>query len=174
MKFAFKKSLQTKLIFALGLVIVSLTSAKPQPSNRVNFSGKWVLNLDKTELGNVPERAAVKQFDVKQARDSIYITRVTINSNDEEVTSSEIGGLDGTPYSLVLSDGKTKTSTISWSTDQKEMTTVSRYSAPNNPDEIQYTLSQVWKLNEEKNQLIIMLTSPSYTIKCVYDKVNNE
>jgi hypothetical protein len=170
MKSVLKNSINVKVTLVLGIFFIALTAALPPLAKRSDFSGKWIFNINKSEMGNIPERAAVKQFDVNQTKDSVYITRITVSASDKEIASSEVISLNGDYCSSVLSDGKIKTSMITWSPDEREMTTVSNYSAPGNTSNVLYTLSQIWKLDDTENELVVILTSPSYTIKCVYDR----
>jgi hypothetical protein len=170
MKTFLKKARKLQSCIAGAALIVILSAAMPALQNRTDFSGKWILNINKSEFDNIPQYAAVKQFNVRQENDSIDIERITIDANGEEATSREVVSLDGKPCTLVLSNGKSKTSSITWFDSQKEMKTVSSYSAPNNPNNIEYILSQVWSLDGSKTVLTIILTAPEYTIKCVYDK----
>jgi hypothetical protein len=139
-------------------------------AQRSDFSGSWKLDTAKSEFGNVPMNSAVKQFEIEQTTDSISIKRITINDNNEESTTFEKLSIDGKPGAHVLNNNRTKTSSITWTSDGQSMTTVSAYSLPDKPGEIEYQLSQTWKLAEGGKELIISLTSPGYTIKAVYDK----
>jgi len=163
-----KNYLKSAAIIACLFVVT--TAATPFTFFKTDFSGSWTLNADKSEFGNTPQYAAVKKFDIKQENDSVYISRVTVNANQEETTSQETLSLDGTPSVKVLDNKRTKKSTVTWSEDGKTMTTVSSYSFPEKPEEIEYTLTQTWSLDNNKKELMVDLTSPAYTIKAVYDK----
>ncbi len=126
--------------------------------------------MAKSQFRGIPEYAAVKQFNITQTKDSIRITRVLTDASGQETTSSETLSVDGKPCSKILDDGRTKSSVITWSDDKQVMSTVSSYSLPNEPKQIHYQLTQTWKLNENNNELLVVLTSPKYSIGVVYNK----
>ncbi len=170
MKKSIKGMTKIRAMFLISPIFIMLTSLINLAPIRSDFTGTWKLNVDKSAFGNAPQNAAVKQFDIIQRNDSIAIRRITVHDNNEEVTTSETISMDGKPCSYVMPSKKTKTSSITWSSGGDTMTTVSAYSKPDKPDEIEYKLSQTWKLSSQGKELVVVLTTPSYEIKAVYDK----
>lgn len=171
MKYLLKRDLVFKFrLFSVCLMFIFISFMPPE-KGYIDFSGKWNLNAVKSEFGDVPKRAAVQKFFVIQKKDSIYIDRIIINANGDEVASNERVSFDGRPCSSLLKDGRTKVTTINWSPDKLQMTTVSTYSEPGNSEKSEYSLKMVWSLMSNKKNLVIVLTSSSYTITAVYDKV---
>jgi hypothetical protein len=134
-----------------------------------NFTGKWTFDLPNSKMDSVPTYAVVKEFNITQDQNSITINRVLVNAKNEETTSSETIRLDGTPQTIILSDGRAKTNTLTWSDDKKILTTVSVYQTPGS-SEGGYTLAQRWVLCEEGDHLKVNLQSPTYQFTAVYDK----
>ncbi len=158
--------------FALLLTVYITTCALNLSfNNRPNFSGKWIINTEKSSLGNVPIYAAVKQFEIKQSADSIHIVRTNIDVNGAESYTEETLSLNNTPCTQLLSNKRMKKSTITWNPGNNEMLTNSSYSIPNNSDLVDYSITQIWTLNKKDKELFVVLTSPSYTIGAVYDRV---
>jgi hypothetical protein len=157
--------LTTAIFFTIVLVGTSCVYSQSPV-----FSGSWKLNIAKSKFEGVPEYAAVKQFDINQGKDSISIRRIYTDAQGAERVSQESISLDGNRCSKTLDDERQKTSVIKWSEDKREMITVSTYSLPSNPNQIDYKLSQTWKLNNHDKELFVVLTSSDYTIGLVYDK----
>lgn len=126
--------------------------------------------MSKSAFGNIPERAAVKHFEIKQEEDSVTIKRTTTKLTGEEQTTVETISLDGKASIGGLDGGKFRVSKCTWSADRQKLTIVTNYSPGSDPNEIAYTIKQVWELNKRRKELIVSLTTPGYTIKAVYNK----
>ena len=164
--------LKNKLIKSaiyISIVIFVFAATISANAQQINFSGQWKLNTSKSEFGKVPPYAAVKQFDIQQQNNVISIKRVTIDEKDKEYITSERDDINSKPESFLMADHRTKTNTLSWSEDGKMLTTVSTYSAPDDPTDITSKISQTWSISSA-GEFVVTLTTKSYTIKAVYDK----
>ena len=160
----------TTISLIVATLFIALTSASLSQAPKSNFSGSWILNVEKSEFGNTPQNAAVKQFSIDQKVDSIYIDRITINANNEQEKSSEVLSFDGKECVKSFPNGRIKKSSVTWSPDGNVMTTVSSYSAPDDREKIDYVLTQTWEFANNNKELLVNLQSPAYTIKLIYDK----
>lgn len=157
-------------MFRNSICILSFFFLSMVQLNRPSFSGIWKLNIEKSKFGNVPTYAAVQQFDITQKENAITIKRINLSKDSVVTTSKETIPLDGKTYSYTMDNRKTKSSAISWSPDEQTMTTVSTYSKPDQPTEIEYQLTQDWSLQIDGKELKVLLKTPGYMIEAVYDK----
>jgi hypothetical protein len=135
-----------------------------------DFSGKWVLNVTKSEFGDIPLYAAVKQFDIKQNNDSIFIKKITIDENNHEKETTENISFNSQPSIQILDNKRTKKSAAQWSSNGQVLTIANNYSLPGEPEKIDYSFLQTWSLTEDGKELNVNLKSPTYSIKAIYDK----
>lgn len=162
---------QTAKTIAISLIVTFLFlvgSPVRVTAQQVNFSGKWLLNESKSEFGRVPPYAAVKQWEIRQDGSKLFVNRVLVNARNEETKSSEEDFIDGKPHEVKLAPGNTKINTISWQ-DDKSLKMISEYKNPTDPTK-NYTLITVWTLGEDGKTLLENFTSPTYSLKAVYDK----
>lgn len=78
--------------------------------------------------------------------------------------------LDGNPCFQLLDSRRTKVSFATWVYNGKAINIISSYSFPGKPDQIEYTLSQIWSLASVDKEMRVTLTSPNYSINAVYNK----
>jgi hypothetical protein len=159
-----------KQVFILSGVI--LFSSLNVTAQRTNFSGVWGIDISKSDFGNVPSYAVVKQFDINQNNDTVFIKRVAVNPDGVQRISMEEISLDGKLCATVLPKGKI-TSAITWSSNNQTMTINSSYRDSENP-EIAYKISQAWSLSTNKNELTVSMVTPGYSIRTVYIKTKKE
>ena len=159
-----------KIITFITALFCVLSSATNIHVVNTDFSGKWTLNVTKSQFGNIPLQAAVKQFEIKQSEDSIFIKKITINSNNEEKKSLETVSFDSKPCYQLLDSKRTKASAATWSSEGQVLTMANSYSFPDEPDKIEYSILQTWALTNDGKDLIVILKCQSYAIKAVYEK----
>lgn len=155
----------------IAVVFLVTALAFTTKAQQTNFSGTWKLNTSKSEFGNTPSMAAVQSYVVEQNAKDISLKWTTLGNNGGEVTSSQKVPLDGSSVSAYLQQPqRTRISTIQFSKDGKTILFNKSYSKPDEPSEIDYTLTEKWALQNDGKELVIDLKSPAYTIKAVYDK----
>lgn len=164
------KDIENYLRKATCLILLLLASNLLVEGQTSDFSGSWKLNTKKSDFGNVSENAAVLFYQIKQGRKEISLKWITIGNDNQEITSSLTLPTDSSTVSNILSSQKTRTTAAIFSKDGKTLFLSKSYSKPNQPKEIDYILKEHWELINEGKELLVELTSPSYTIKAVYDK----
>ena len=159
--------MKTKLIMLL-LTVASITVN----AQKLNFTGNWKLNTEKSGFGKIPLRAAPKSYAIVQKDNELSLSWVTEGSDGKDATSTQRLELNGKPASMLLSSDRTRVMIAGLSEDRKTLQLNKSYSKVGKPEEPDYELKEVWSLSADGKQLSIALTSPGYTIKTVYDRVN--
>jgi hypothetical protein len=159
----------------IAIAITLLSNVSYGQIRPANFTGSWKLNVSKSEFGDIPQYAAVKQYDVRQDADSVFIKRIVVDQNNAEKNVDESISLDGKPTVHELANKKKRISVITWSDDKKTMTTKSSYTVANDPDEIEYSVIQSWIISEDNSLRVTfkgydLTDKKNFTIKLIYDK----
>ncbi|RLD92035.1 MAG: hypothetical protein DRJ29_12825 [Bacteroidetes bacterium] len=147
------------------------------PSNsfagdKVDFTGEWVLNEDKSDLGEGRAFAAFK-IAVKQEGNTITIERTRTGRDGEERTNSETLTLDG-KENIDEGERGSSTSVLSWSEDGNSLTIKSKREFNRQGETFEMNSTQVWTLAEDgkvlKIQSDISSSRGERSASLVYDK----
>ena len=140
--------------------------------DKVDFSGEWTLNEDKSELGEGRFFSAIK-ISVKQDGNTITIERTRTGRNGEERTSSETLTMDGKEN---INEGErgSSSSVLTWSDDGTTLTIKSKREFSREGETFEMNSTEVWAMSDDGKILKIQsdISSPrgerSGTL--VYDK----
>jgi len=147
------------------------------PSNsfagdKVDFTGEWVLNESKSDLGEGRAFAAFK-IAVKQEGNTITIERTRTGRDGEERTNSETLTLDG-KENIDEGERGSSTSVLSWSEDGNSLTIKSKREFNRQGETFEMNSTQVWTLAEDgkvlKIQSDISSSRGERSSTLVYDK----
>ncbi len=158
--------------FLLGTVMLfAFTGNRPEP---VNFSGTWLLNEGKSELGQFGARSVGKQMVILQQPESTSFTITATDMSGAEITNTEVMSHDGkASESSAYGLGK-KISTLKWADDGKTFTVTSQIVLERNGQSFEFSTIQVWSLDTDGKTLSLQtdLSMPQGEIrtKAVYDK----
>jgi hypothetical protein len=161
---------KSKYILTVLILVVSLLFAE---EGKVNFSGEWSLNEDKSELGEGRGRFMSTKLVVKQEADKISIER-TGQGRDGEFTRTEEITLDGKENELEGFGDTMRKVTAKWTDDGKTLTISSFMEFYRDGNPIEITIKEVWTLKEESTLSVASsMTSPrgERSSNPVYDKV---
>ena len=117
-----------------------------------NFSGTWVLQVDKSDFGAMGGPSA--RTDVIDHQEPKLSIKRTITGPNGEITSNLVYAVDGKPYKNTVANAET-TSTLSW--DGQTLVMVTLYPSPQGEATItdRYTLSADGKtLTQERSVAI--------------------
>ena len=174
MNFSEKKhnfySFSVLLVITILLLGTSLTAR----SQRVDFSGTWKLNGEKTDFGKLSENSTPIQMTMEQINDSIIIERFSKNRQGETHSYLEKLPFDGKDVEIMINATK-KISSAQWSTDGQTFKEVAKYFNSSAPIEFgEYRANEIWTLSDEGKTLTIMrvdqMKSGNYPKKMVYNK----
>ena len=154
---------------ACGLPLLPL-----KPKYPVNFSGQWIFNEDKSDLGkagsgNVPGKMIVNQDD-----DVMNVKKfVTVEWGDDRETQEEIL-LDGTEMkSVVFNSPRISTASFDPATNSVKFSSSVKFNRGGNSFEMKS--SEIWNLEENGKVLKISQTSTGFrggenTVSLIYEK----
>jgi Tol biopolymer transport system component len=156
------------ITLALTLFAPYVTEAQ---TAKVNFSGNWVLNAEKSTLGDNP-RMGGGNFVAAQEANLLSVERTRTNRDGETVTTTMKYTLDGKESINTSARGDSK-SVATWSADGKTLTINTSRTFEMNGETMNIKSVEVWNLTDPK---IITIQSTSTTpdgerkMTMIYDK----
>lgn len=166
---------QGRFFQVLSLSMICALLAIPSNSfagDKVDFTGEWVLNESKSDLGEGRAFAAFK-IAVKQEGNTITIERTRTGRDGEERTNSETLTLDG-KENIDEGERGSSTSVLSWSEDGNSLTIKSKREFNRQGETFEMNSTQVWTLAEDgkvlKIQSDISSSRGERSASLVYDK----
>ncbi len=148
----------TILLSVASFLLISLSLV--DAGDQADFSGKWVLNNEKSILGEGGRVMLATQMTVTQRADKMSLERVTKRRNGEETTSKEELSLDGKECKNTVRNREI-TATANWSADGKSLTIASRSTFERNGNRMQIAAVEVWQLTDGGKSLTIQYNSKS-------------
>lgn len=167
--------------FVLFIIVVFLMSAVvvSAQEGKVNFSGEWTLNADKSEFGGGGggggrgggRGMGSSKMIVEQKDNALTVETFRQNRDGEEVSTTNTYTLDGKKSNNESNFGTT-VSVVNWSKDGKTLTIESTMTGSRGGQEFTMESTAVWSL--EGNILTVETTRSTprgeMTSKAVYDK----
>ena len=168
--------MKSKRIFLLcllgGLGLFMLNQANAYAADNVDFSGKWVLNEEKSNIGE-SRFFSTPLLSVEQSEGSIKIDRTRTGRDGEERTTTEDLKTDGTENLTENQRGTTKT-VATWAADGKSLTFAATSEFERQGETMTMERTEVWTIDDTGKVLTIKSTSNSpngeVTVTLVYDK----
>jgi len=163
-------------VFQLSALIVLcsflLVPATSFAQKSADFSGKWTLNEDKSDLGEGRFFAASKMA-ITQDGESIVLERTRAGRDGEERTTSETITLDGKENVTETENRKTN-SAATWSEDKSTLTIKSTIEFSRQGETMEMKRTEALTLAEDGKVLAIKSDSSSArgdrSVSLVYDK----
>lgn len=156
------------LALVLSLFVPAIAMAQ---TAKVNFSGNWVLNEEKSNLGD-NQRMGGGNFIASQEANLLNVERTRTNRDGETVTTTMKYTLDGKESINTSTRGDSK-SVASWSADGKTLNISTARTFEMNGETINMKTVEVWTLT---NPTTITIQSTATTpngerkMTMVYDK----
>jgi len=170
-----------RAIAVVTIIVVLLLSvfAASAQQNKVNFSGTWLLNADKSDMagsyGGRRGRMATPRLVIEQKDNKLIVERFRKNRSGEEVATKLTFTLDGKKCLNDLKFG-VQESVAKWSDDGKTLIIKSTMTMSRRNREFTMESTEKWSL--KKGALIITRTrfTPrgERTSKAVYDKLQKK
>ena len=147
----FKKNLLLTTIFLM--LSVSLFAGK----KKVNFSGKWVLDKEKTEIAE--NSIFLTEISIKQVGDSLFTVRTYENDYDGGVYPfDEDLTLDGKEYEIYIYN-MPRTASASWSKKGKSIIINSKITFYGDQGDVDMIAEETFTLEKKGTLLLINLKS---------------
>jgi hypothetical protein len=146
-----------------------------QSVSKTNFSGTWVINLQKSQFGDAPHYTAGKQVMVSQTPRNINLEFINTSESGSDSTVNESLPLNGNALELIDAGKRTRKIVPQFSQDGKTLTILTTASMPDDPKTEQFTSTDLWNLADDGQTLTIRKTVKAasgfeYTITAVYQK----
>ena len=142
---------------------------------KINFSGEWSFNEEKSELGEGRgRRRAGLKLTVTQKGNDLTIERLSQGRSGEEFTSEEKLTLDGKECINTIRE-RPRTSVVKWADDGKSLTITTKMVFDRGGEEFEINSTDIWSLKEDGK--LLSIDSSSITPRgersatYVYDKV---
>src|SRR5688572_7145361 len=108
-------------------------------AQKADFSGKWKINLVKSDYGDTPPNSLAAKLNIVQDEIELRIERLWVKE-DKETGYTEKFSKDTAEYVRKLKDDGKMVSNIKWSNDGKTLTEVMKVMSG---DEVSQTITQV-------------------------------
>lgn len=166
---------QKRIFQLLGMAVISsfiLAPVNAMAPVKVDFSGGWILNESKSELGEGRFRFSA-ELTVKQEENTLMIERISTGRDGQKRTSSQSLTMDG-KENVDESETRSSTTTITWSDDAKTLTITSDLTMSRQGETFKIKRTEIWSMNEGGEILTIKSASSSSrgdrSVILVYDK----
>jgi len=168
-----KRKLKFLVITIALLLPIALLSFK-NFQNRADFSGTWIINIEKSEFGEAPHYTASKEITIKQFSNQIDVQKIGQAHAGGDTTVKEKSTFDGQFTKIITADNGIKSLKAQWSQDSQSLVYFTSCTMPNSEKEYyhqseKFSLSPNGKSLTEVKQVEINDGS-KYQIIAVYDK----
>lgn len=167
------------LSFLITIAFLCIPSALNAQGSKANFSGKWVFNESKSNMGEAPQGGGQRpggfgggDFTATQAANLLTVESTRPNRDGGTSTVTSNYTLDGKESVNSSGRGDSK-SVATWSADGKSLTIVTTRTFERDGQSTEMKTSEVWSLTDAKTLSIVRtMTTPNGERKTtmVYDK----
>ncbi len=148
----------TTLLIVVSFMLISISVVIG--ADQINFSGKWILNGEKSTLGEGGRAMLANQMTVTQNENKMSLERLTKRRNGEEMTSKEDLTLDGKECKNTVRNREI-TATAKWSPDGKSLTIASKSTFERNGNKMEIDAVEIWQFTDAGKSLTIQYNSKS-------------
>jgi len=171
--------MRTAVVMFMALLLFCTLPANAQ-EDRMNFSGEWVMNADKSDMGGGQGGRSGRggrgmmgggRMVVKHQGDTLSVETFRMNRDGEEVSSLTVYILDGKAHDMETSFG-TQVSAAGWDDDGKALTIESRRTMSRGGQEFTMDSLEKWSLKDGSLVIESVRTTPRGDMEStrVYDK----
>jgi hypothetical protein len=163
-----------KLILFAAMILLCLTAAKIM--TKPDFTGKWVINLTKSDFGSSPQYVAPRQLEITQTAKYLEMKQTVADNFGQDSTMRVKLWLDGkSSTEMVTADHRTRFYRVSWSDDWQVLKEDYSSSFINDLHREEYHTTEEWKLTPDAKQLLLdkkvqQDNGGGYEVKVTYDK----
>lgn len=154
-----KRGINVRILTGLILAVLLLVSfAAFAEDGRVNFSGRWSLNSDKSLVRGL-RTSAQGELNIYQKENNLSVDKISQKPSGK-VTITRKFTLDGKVSENMISGRPTK-SFANWSKDGKSLVILSTSFWARGGNKTETKSVEIWKLSEDGKSLLIDYTSRS-------------
>jgi hypothetical protein len=154
-----------------SLVLILLLLPFISMAQKTVFSGKWALNLRKTDFKQAPDWIAAKSFEITQKNDVIVIQAKVYDQQMVEHYYTETIPFDGTTSETGTYNRNKRIVSMKW--DYGDKTFVLSIRSVTGDDGSGKDFTETWSLENEGKTLVVdrvATQGDDYSIKAYYDK----
>ncbi|MFC2099050.1 hypothetical protein ACFLSP_04815 [Bacteroidota bacterium] len=166
---------QNRIFHLFSMAVLSsflFASVNAMAPKKVDFSGEWILNESKSELGEGRFRLS-SELTVKQEGNTLTIERTVTGRGGETRTTSETLTMDG-KENVSESENRSSTTTVKWSDDSKSLTITSDLVMSRQGETFKVKRTEIWTMDKDGKILTIKSSSSSSrgdrSVTLIYDK----
>ena len=160
------------MLFIAGIAFMLLIPTKSLAQGKVDFSGKWILNEGKSQVGEARGFSAT-ELSVKQDGATLSLDRTRASRDGEMRTRSETVTADGEEHKDE-GENRTTTTVATWSGDGKALTIKYDIEFERQGETFTMKRTEVWSMDKSGKVLTIQSDSSSQrgdsSVTLVYDK----
>jgi hypothetical protein len=150
-----------KLFFTLFIVLIfTMPMFLFAAEGKVNFSGDWAFNEEKSELGEGRRGRGATKMTATQEGNKLTLERTSTRRSGDEVTTESVFTLDGKECENSTNRGTTK-STANWSDDGKTLNITSVRVFERGGESMESTTVEIWSLIGDGKALSLDYTTQS-------------
>jgi len=155
------------------LLCLLLTGSAVLGGKKTDFSGTYVMNKTKTNLGPAPEWILPRYIKVEQQKKTVVIARTGLNQQlEEQPPVADTLAFDGAAFVRKVGGNNVVSSSLNWNTDTSfeiDRKTI------NDMNIAVSTLKESWTLEEEGKTLVInrevvQANGKAYQTRAVFDR----
>ncbi|HZY37571.1 MAG TPA: hypothetical protein VFE53_13030 [Mucilaginibacter sp.] len=154
-----------------AFIIVLLLLPLIGTAQKTDFSGKWNLNLKKTDLSRIPNWLPTRSFEIKQKNDVITIEAKMYDDQMDQHYYTETLPFDGTTTETITYGDNKRMVSMKWNFDNKGFMLSVRLAPSDGPSGTDFT--ETWSLENDGKTLVIdriPAQANGYALKAYYDK----
>jgi hypothetical protein len=146
-KINFRITMVNKCLFTLlcSMFLISVSFA----GEKVNFSGEWGINQEKTNLGENNFNVEGTKLIIDQKENDFTLTRFVNGMDGQAMQITEKYTMDGKESANTVFNNSPKKSTFTWAEDGKSFTLISTIVFDNNGEKMEIKSNEVWKMADD-------------------------
>jgi len=142
-------------------------------AQKTNFSGKWNLNLQKTDFKRAPDSIVPRSFEIMQKNDAIVIQAKVYDKDRLQHYYSETISFDGSKQETIIYADYRRIVSISWNADNKGFVLYVRLRNEDEDNPSSSDFTETWSLENDGKTLVVdreATQANDFSIKAYYDK----
>ena len=153
--------------YALFTLLWLISIPAMYAGKKTDFSGTWILNREKSELGD--RGFADNSKTIKQEDNKMVVERKFTSRDGQEMTATDTYTLDGKESVNEGFGNSERKSTATWSEDGKTLTIQTKVSFERDGQTRVFEYTETWTLADNGKNLVITSKSERGERKMVYD-----
>jgi len=142
-------------------------------AQKTNFSGKWNLNLQKTDFKRAPDWLMPKSFEITQKNDALVIEAKVYDKEGIQHYYTETLSFNGTTKETIIYAEYKRVVSMRWNDDNKSFVLSVRLINENEDNPSSSDFTETWSLENDGKTLVVdreATQANEYSVRAYYDK----